>query len=84
MVGEHESVAFSNSHVSAILQAVGSSRFDVILANDEEALSVSIAVVRRNCPVVIDAHEYPPMKMIQGFLRIESSANIKCGYARTI
>ncbi len=60
MVEEYESVVLSRSHVSVILRVVGSSRFDLVLANDVGALPVSFAVARGNCPVVLDAYEYAP------------------------
>lgn len=60
LAGEHESVALSNSHVAGILQAVTRSRFDVILANDVDALPVAFEIARGNCPVILDAHEYAP------------------------
>lgn len=60
LAGKHESVALSNPHVATIRQAVMRSRFDVILANDVDALPVAFEVARGNCPVVLDAHEYAP------------------------
>lgn len=48
--------------VVAALGELSGQKFDLVLANDVEALPVSLAIAK-GAPVVLDAHEYSPMEM---------------------
>ena len=59
-LGAHEAVIWSRPYMEQLMRQVSKSSYDLVVANDVNALPAAYAISQERCPVLLDAHEYTP------------------------
>jgi len=60
LLGSHEGIDWQQPHTHQLREQINGAVYDLILANDVDASPSAFAISNGRCPVVLNAHEYPP------------------------